>query len=150
MSTLMLLASDAPLQEFYPPPDFDFTIDLYIDEKRVEDSGREDGFAILPRERVLEIPSEKQYFAIFDWLYQYTPERAEKVIAYLKEHLKTADEIEFWHVWQDMDFDHRVRKAEIPIGELTAEDIQELDQLQVWNEPVTDYCYVIRRTALQA
>ncbi|MDE7243345.1 MAG: hypothetical protein K2O18_05115 [Oscillospiraceae bacterium] len=144
MSTLMLLASDAPLQEFYPPPDFDFTVTFYIDERRTEDSGRDDGFAIIPRERVLEILSEKRYYASFEWLYTYTPGRAERVIAYLKEHLKTAGEIEFWHVWQDMDFDHRVRKAEIPIDELSAEDIQELEQLEVWKEPVTDYCYVIR------
>ena len=145
MSRYMVLASDAPFQKVSCPPDFDFTITLYIDERRAEDSGRDDGFTIFPAEKMLEIPSEKKYFADLNWVYEYTPGRAERVIAYLREHLKTAEEVEWWNVWLNMDLGHRVRKAEIPISEFTADDVQELDRLKVWEEPVTDYCYVIRR-----
>ena len=45
----------------------------------------------------------------------------------------------------DMDFDHKVRKVNIPINELSTEDLLELYQLAVWKEPVTDYCYVLTR-----
>ena len=55
------------------------------------------------------------------------------------------EEVELWHIWQDMDFDHKVRKVKIPIHALTADDIQELSQLDVWKEPVVDYCYVVTR-----
>lgn len=141
MSSTMLLASNAPFPEVTYPADFIVHFD--VDGKVVDDGGKDDGFAIVPTERVLELSSEKTYFAVLEWYYCYTPGRAERIIAYLEKHLEHTDEIEFWHIWQDMDFGHRVRKAEIPIHTLTAEDIRELDQLAVWQEPVTDYCYVI-------
>ncbi|MCI9156043.1 MAG: hypothetical protein HFF44_03755 [Lawsonibacter sp.] len=141
MSSVLLFASDAPLEECPYPPDF--SVHYNIDCGTVDDGSADDGFAILPVEKVLELQSEKEYFAVLEW--RCTQGRAEKVIEYLKSHLKTTHEVEFWHVWQDMDFDHRLRKIEIPLCGLTAEDIQELDQLEVWKEPVVDYCYVITR-----
>lgn len=139
MSSVLLFASDCPLDEIPYPPDFAVNYD--IDHGIVDDGGSDDGFAIFPVEKVLELQSEKGYFAVLEW--RFTPGRARKVIAYLEEHLKGTQEVEFWHVWQDMDFDHRVRKVKIPLRDLAAEDIQELDRLEVWREPVTDYCYVI-------
>lgn len=141
MSSVLLLASDVPLEESPYPPGFSVHYD--IDRGTVDDGGADDGFTIFPVEKVLELQSEKKYFAVLEW--RYTQGRAEKVIEYLKIRLKTAQEVEFWHIWQDMDFDHRLRKVEIPLQNLTAEDIQELDRLEVWKEPVTDYCYVITR-----
>lgn len=141
MSSSILIASDVPLREVTYPPDH--TVIFDVDRSVVDDGGMDDGFAIIPRERVLELSSEKKYFAVLEW--QYTPRRAKKVIEYLKEHLAAADELELWHIWQDMDFDHRVRRVAIPISELSANDIKELNQLEVWKKPVTDYCYAITR-----
>ena len=143
MSSVLLLASDAPLEESPYPPGFSVHYD--IDCGTVDDGGADDGFAVFPVKKVLELQSEKEYFSVLEW--RCTRGRAEKVIEYLKTHLKTTREVEFWHVWQDMDFGHRLRKAEIPLQDLTAEDILELDRLEVWKEPVTDYCYVITRGA---
>lgn len=141
MSSFMLFASDSPLREVPYPPDL--TVDFDTGSGAVIDGGMDDGFAIFPRKPLPELPSEKRYLAVLEW--RYTPGRAEKIIGYLKEHLASADELEFWHTWQDMDFGHRVRKAEIPIGDLTIDDIRELDQLEVSRDPVTDYCYIIKR-----
>ncbi len=140
MSCAMFIVSDCPLKEVSYPPDFAIYVD--IDRKIVDDGGKDDGFAIIPTKRVLEIPSEKTYYAVLEW--QYTPGRAKKIIEYLREQVKTAGEMELWHVWQDMGFDHQVRTAEILINELTIDDIQELYEIEVWREPVTDYCYVIK------
>ena len=134
MSSTLFLASGRPLPEVSYPENAAVSLDL--------DRGVFDGsFAIFPTKKPLEVPSEKAYFMVLEW--QYTSERAQNLIEYLEKNLETAGEIEIWHVWQDMDFGHKVRKARIPIGGLTAEDLQELDRLEVWREPVTDYCYVI-------
>ncbi len=141
MSSVMLMVSDCPLQDVPYPPDFTITFDA--DNGTVDDGGMDDGFAIYRTERVLELPSQKRYFAILEW--RYTPGRAKRIIEYLKGRMEISDEIELWHVWQDMDFDHKVRKVNIPINELSTEDLLELYQLAVWKEPVTDYCYVLTR-----
>lgn len=136
MSDVMLFASGCPLEEVPLPPGFVITLDPA--------AGTADaGFEICPVDRVLELATEKEYFAVLQW--SFTPERGEKVIEYLKNHLKNAEEVEFWHTWQDMDFGHRVRTADIPIGELTVEDVRELYELNVWKEPVTDFCFHITR-----
>ena len=121
----MLIASNRPLQEIPYPPGF--TIKLDVDNGIVDDGGMDDGFSIFSTEKVLELSSEKLYFAGLQW--HYTPSRAKKIIKYLEEQLKTIDEIELWHIWQDMDFGHKIRKATIPINQLSVDDIQELDQI---------------------
>ncbi|MCI8422275.1 MAG: hypothetical protein HFF50_01910 [Lawsonibacter sp.] len=141
MSSALLIASDFPLKEVPYPSDF--VIQFDIDHRTVEDGGREDGFAIFPIRRVLELSTKKRYFAGIEW--NYTPGRTKNIIEYLREHLEHVEEVELWHIWQDMDFDHKVRKVKIPIHALTADDIQELSQLDVWKEPVVDYCYVVTR-----
>ena len=140
MSSVMVLASDFPLEAFISPA-----------EKPVvpsEDTGGtaviirfEDDFVVWPFEGYLEIPSQKKYFAD---LAIYNPDCGEKIVEYLRSQLETAPEIELWHVWLDGDMDHRVRQAEIPADELTPEDIRELNALETWREPVTDYCYRIQ------
>lgn len=139
MSHFMILASDSPFTKVPFPPDYVYCC---VDPRIIDDDGQDDGFGIFPQERLLELPSEKEYFAEFVWD-RYTPGRAKNVIAYFKKHLETADGIEFWNVLLNMDFDHRVRKAEIPIETLIPEDLQEFHQLEPWLDPITDFCYVI-------
>ena len=61
----------------------------------------------------------------------------------MQEQLNYSREVELWHVWLDGDVDHRVRTAEISASELSLEDIRELEQLPVSQEPITNYFYRI-------
>lgn len=141
MSNIIMFASNRPFKEVLLPPDFEIHIDINHGTVTVDDGGRDDGFEIFPYGGEPEIETDMEYFAELRWT--YTPGRAERVIEYLREHLKTTDEIELWHTWVDNDFDHRIREREIPIDELSADKLREIDQIHVWKEPVTDYCYVI-------
>lgn len=79
MSSALLIASDFPLKEVPYPSDF--VIQFDIDHRTVEDGGREDGFAIFPIRRVLELSTKKRYFAGIEW--NYTPGRTKNIIEYL-------------------------------------------------------------------
>ena len=141
MSVFMVLASDFPLEEVLPPSDLEITWYPEKQEAEYRNAGR--GFAVFESDWFPEIQTEKVYSFHLDI---YGGEEA--LAAYLREQLKEAGEIELWHVWLDGDFDHRVRQVEIGADELTAEDIRELERLEVWREdPVTerkvDYCYLL-------
>lgn len=43
--------------------------------------------------------SSKRFFTGIQW--QYTEKRAEQLVTYLKEQLKTNDELEVWDIWLD-------------------------------------------------
>ena len=143
MSVFTILTSDFPLEEVQPPPGLEIVLWPGKRETEYRNAGR--GFAVFASDRVLELQTEKEYFFGLDL---YGGEEA--LAAYLREQLEEGGEIELWHVWLDGSFDHRVRKVEIPSAELSAEDIRELEQLEVWREdPVTgsptDYCYLLKK-----
>ena len=143
MSVVWVIASDIPLEEIPPPAGLEIVLWPGKREAEYRNAGR--GFAVFATNRVLELQTEKEYFFGLDL---YGGEEA--LAAYLREQLEEAGEIELWHAWLDGDFDHRIRKAEIPSGELSAEDIRELEELEVWQEdPVTgrptDYCYLLKK-----
>ncbi len=144
MSVYMLLSSDFPLEEVPSPPDLVIVLEPGKQGAEYRNAGR--GFAVsaLPWFPD-EIHTEKEYLFNLDI---YGGEEA--VAAYLREQLEEAGEIELWHVWLDGSFDHRVRKVEIGADELTAEDIRELERLEVWREdPVAerlvDYCFLLTK-----
>lgn len=161
MSRVLMFASDQPLKGVDLPPDFEIHIDTKL--RTVDDGGMDDGFEVRPFGGYLEIKTGKKYFAELGWI--YTPGRAARIIEYLREHLKTADEVELWHVWLDNAFDHRVRKRYVPIDALTVDTLREIHRIPVgkdpaetrphcrgeidlseWEEPTTDYCYIITGT----
>ena len=97
MSSVMVLASDVPLEAFVSPSEKPVVLS--------EDTGGttvsirfEDDFAVWPSEGYLEIPTKKEYFAD---LAIYNPDCGGKVAGYLKNLLKTAPELELWHVWPE-------------------------------------------------
>ena len=147
MSSVMLIASDLPLREVPYPPNY--KVNINVDNGTIDDGGGNDGFAILPveyPENVPDIPSKKKYFAVLEW--HYTPGRAEEVIRYLNERLKTAAEIELWHTWAEYaELGHKLKKTKIPVNKLSAADLHKLEQTEVWKEPATDYCYVVTGAA---
>lgn len=54
------------------------------------------------------------------------------VLSYIQNHLKTAEELEFWHIWQGVEFEPVIRSQTVPVGELTAEHILELQSRDVF------------------
>ena len=143
MSVCTILASGFPLEEVPPPPGLEIILEPGKGEARYRNAGR--GFAVIASDRFPELQTEKGYTYILDL---YGGEEA--LAACLREQVEEAGEIEVWRVWLDGGFDHRVRKVKIGADELTAEDIRELERLEVWQEdPVTgrrfDYCFLLTK-----
>lgn len=109
----------------------------------ITDGDFDDDFAVWPVEKSVGMRTEKRYCATLEWN-RYTPGRAGMLIEYLRERLAETDEIEMWNCWLDDEPIHRICRAVIPIGELTAEDIAELDNQLVSKSPLTDYCFCIK------
>lgn len=143
MSVFTILASDFPLEEVPPPLGLEIILRPGKGEAEYRNAGR--GFAFSASDWFLELQTEKEYCFNLDIF-----GGEEALAAYLREQLEEAGEIELWHVWLDGSFDHRVRKVRIGADELTAEDIRELERMEVWREdPVTgrrvDYCFLLTK-----
>lgn len=116
---------------------------LDADSGTVTDGDFDDDFAVLPMEKLFGMHTEKEHCASVEW--RFTPGRAEQLIGYLKEQLSRMPEVELWHTWLDEEPRHRLRQVSIPISQLTVEDIAELERQEVWQEPPTDYCFLLTR-----
>lgn len=114
-----------------------------VENGTIADGNFDDDFAIWPVEKSVGMRTEKKYCAILEWN-RCTTGRAGMLIDYLRKRLAETDEIELWNCWLDDEPIHRIRRAVIPIGELTADDIAELDNQPVSKSPLTDYCFCIK------
>ena len=54
------------------------------------------------------------------------------VLSYIQNHLKTAEELELWHIWQGVESEPVIRSQTVPVGKLTAEHILELQSRDVF------------------
>ncbi len=54
------------------------------------------------------------------------------VFSYIQNHLKTAEELEIWHIWQGVETEPVIRSQTVPAEELTAEHILELQSRDVF------------------
>ena len=82
--------------------------------------------------------SNKQYFSELCW--RYTEARAKQLIEYLKEQLKSSDEIEIWSIWLD---DHKSASIKsINVNELSIADLEFLDTSNAYEKPK---CLVIKQ-----
>ena len=54
------------------------------------------------------------------------------VLSYIQNHLKTAEELELWHIWQGVESEPVIRSQTVPVGELTAEHILELQSRDIF------------------
>ena len=54
------------------------------------------------------------------------------VLSYIQNHLKTAEELEIWHIWQGVESEPVIHSQTVPVGELTAEHILELQSRDVF------------------
>lgn len=54
------------------------------------------------------------------------------VLSYIQNHLKTAEELELWHIWQGVESEPVIRSQTVSVGELSAEHILELQSRDVF------------------
>lgn len=120
----------------------DREVSINVDTGVIEDGNFDDDFAIRPCPKEPGMRTSKQYCAELEWV-RYTPGRADQVIGYLKGHLLHTHEIELWHIWLDDQPGHRLSVSRQSIHRLKAEDIQRLEQTDVFSIPPTDYCCLI-------
>lgn len=149
------LARGMEVHEFLLRPDFDrdkpdvilwsdSEILIDVDHSTVSDNGFDDDFAIWTIEDGESLAPAKPCRAYIEWLIG-TEGRAEQVIGYLKEQLENTDEIELWHIWQDGTKRFAIQTRRIAIDDLRPADIIELDDREVYAEPLTRYCLRITR-----
>ncbi|MBR5816840.1 MAG: hypothetical protein IKY38_05390, partial [Anaerotignum sp.] len=110
------------------------------------DGNFDDDFSIrpFPPENVFGIHTEKPYCAKLEW-HRYTEGRAENILAYIREHLQTADELELWHVWLDDAETPVFKRKAYRLSELTTTVLKELEVVPLTTDPLVHYCYKIRK-----
>ena len=82
--------------------------------------------------------SNKQYFSELRW--RYTETRAKQLVDYLKEQLKSSDEVEIWSIWLD---EHKSASIKsINVNELSMADLEFLDISNGYEKPK---CLVIKK-----
>lgn len=54
------------------------------------------------------------------------------VLSYIQNHMKAAEELELWHIWQGVESEPVIRTQTVPVGELTAEQLSELRSKDVF------------------
>ena len=108
----------------------------------------DDDFSIWPLDSSTEdIYTEKPYRVYLEW--DYTKGRAEKVIQYIREHLEHTSEVEIWHVWVGDGVRPKIRNCTIALDEFTADDLKELSDLEVCQEPIPHYCFKIKANQIR-
>ena len=70
--------------------------------------------------------------------------RAEKILEYIKTQLEHTDEIELWSIWLG-DYDQKISWYEARIDEFTAEDLMEIADLPIKQQPLKHHCVRIRK-----
>ena len=124
MSMVTYLASEKSLARMgYPLDGWDFTI-WPLDD------------------RAWDIYSDKPYRAEIQW--DCTPDRAKRVLEYIRDHLITASEVELWHGWRGGEIP-KILRYEAVLDSFAREDIAEIDSLPVLSDPPVYHCVVIRK-----
>ncbi|MEG6513454.1 hypothetical protein [Desulforamulus ruminis] len=81
--------------------------------------------------------SDKRFHSSLQW--NFTEKRAEQLLEYIAEHLKTAAEIELWNIWLDeYDAPTIVQRS---LKELTVADIKAVLGQKIYKKPA---CLVVR------
>jgi len=135
LSVCTLIASDAPLQTVSPPCDYPLIIN--VDHQTIEDGEADDNFYLL-HFNDSQCYINKKYAVYLEWP-KYTAGRAAHLIEYISKALQNSKTIELWHIWlsDDFQFDNRpvIHDFEISIQDLTHEQLQWIDNAEIWNIP---------------
>ena len=54
------------------------------------------------------------------------------VLSHIQSHMKAAEELELWHIWQGVESEPVIRSQTVPVGELMVENILELQSRDVF------------------
>lgn len=148
MSVCTFLASDYPLPAAAPSQEY--PLEVNIDTGTVFDGGADDNYFLLPFPSVSAYTG-KQYGVCLEW--RPTQGRAARILEYIREILTHTETVEFWHVWRMDYWEHEDRpvfhRYTASIQELTPEDLRELDETEIWNNPDKNrpsfYCLTVYR-----
>ena len=122
--------------------DTEITIDT--DSNTVDDGGLDDDFSILELDHTTEdIFTQKQFRVLIEW--NYSRGRAERIIAFIRNHLDQAVDLELWQAWLGDGANTRIVKYPIRIDELTPEVLKEIASLKVCDDAPAHYCFVITK-----
>ena len=150
MSACIFFASDAPLPEVFPPPEYDY-LAINVDDGTIDDGGADDNFALRTYPDSF-LYTDKAFAVCLDWAY-YTEGRARQLIDYIGSALESAPCVELWHIWQGSfySFDERpvVHRAAVRFDEFVVDDLRELGETDLWNSKETNrlsfYCLTVTR-----
>lgn len=116
--------------------------------RKVVDNGVDDDFSINALEDFPDIYTKKKYQATLDWDV-YSEGRAKRVVEYIRKHMEFADELEIWHVWLSSYEMPIFRRFSIALEDVTVETVQMIDASDVATDPLTHYCYTIKKNEKQ-
>ena len=54
------------------------------------------------------------------------------VLSYIQNHMKAAEELELWHIWQGVESEPVIRSQTIPVQQLTVDHVLELQNRDVF------------------
>lgn len=138
MSICTFIASDYPLPVVAPLQDY--PLEINIDNGTIYDGNADDNFFLHVFEDVHRY-TDKKYAVWLEW--NYTDGRAKQILKYIKEALHDTDCLELWHVWLMDYYEYEdspvIHNRTISLKELTAKDIEEFDNAEIWNEPDKRY-----------
>jgi len=109
-----------------------------IDTGEIDDGALDDDFALLSAEGCDSMYTEKNYAVYLEWAY-YTEGRAQRIIEYIKENLRHTDEVEIWRIWMGTHERPLIRTKNIPISQLTPQDIQRMEDIPLFSEIEEQY-----------
>ncbi len=108
-----------------------------------DDGGLDDDFAIPKLNDTTDIYTVKKHHVYLEWI--CTEGRAEKVIEYVKNQLEHTDEIEIWHIWMGNEARSCIERRRLSMDDFTPAELMHLADLNVFSEPITQHCLIIRR-----
>ncbi|MBR6536658.1 MAG: hypothetical protein IKT67_05610 [Lachnospiraceae bacterium] len=132
MSVCTFIAADIPLQEVAPLKEYP----IHIDNGIIDDGGADGNFYLRLFPDVGDY-TDKKYGVSLEW--NYTDGRAEQILNYMRDALEKAESIELWHVWLMSYYEYEespmIKKRTLSIGEMTIQDMKEMDCADIWNKP---------------
>lgn len=120
-------------------------INIVIDTENgsFDDGGFDDDFEIYDmHDRYGPTESEKEFKVVIEC--SLTAGRAKNILEYIRVQLQRTDEIELWSIWLG-DYDQKISWYEANINDFTAEDLLEIADLPVKEQPLRHHCVRIRK-----
>ena len=120
-------------------------INIIIDTENgtFDDGGFDDDFEIYDMDAYYgPTDSDKKFKVVIEC--DLTMGRAENILDYIRQQLEYTDELELWSIWLG-DYNQKISWYEANIQEFTAEDLMEIAELPVKQQPLKHHCVRIRK-----